>query len=149
MYIRTVAYGRFTRKRTLVPLLANAHCTTVHFATHMKPKITMSDPVLDHLRDRLQPYLTERLGAPVSITSITRLIGGACQDNYGLDLQIDDSAPAAYVLRTDKGKALSGSLSRAVEYKVVEAAHRARVRTPAPFLLEESPDVIGHPFYIM
>ncbi len=101
------------------------------------------------MQDLLEHYLTERLGTPAKITMIKPLIGGACQDNYALDLAIGEASPAEYVLRTDKGKALEASLNRVDEYRVIEAACKAGVRTPKPFLLEPSSDVIGHPFYLM
>ncbi|MHB8627147.1 MAG: phosphotransferase family protein [Aggregatilineales bacterium] len=104
----------------------------------------------DILPARLQTYLSERLNAPVTITRFTPLIGGACQDNYAIDLRIGDNPVLGeYVLRTDKGRALALSLSRVVEYHVIEAAYRGGVKAPEPFLLEPSPDVIGHPFYLM
>ena len=109
----------------------------------------MPDLPASALHQRLTAYLTDRLGAPVTIERLTLMIGGACQDNFGVDLHIGEQPTRPYVLRTDKGKALAASLSRADEYHVIEAAHRAGVLTPAPFLLEESPDVIGHPFYLM
>ncbi len=105
--------------------------------------------VSDTLQTRLESYLSDRLRQKVSIRAMKPLIGGACQDHYALDLVIDGAPTAEYVLRTDKGKALDASLSREAEYHVVEAAYTAGVRTPAPFLLEPSPDVIGHPFYLM
>jgi len=101
------------------------------------------------VRDRLIDYLIDRCHAPILISHLTAMIGGACQENYAVDLQVGDQPMRGYVLRTDKGKALAASLSRADEYHVIEAAHRAGVLTPAPFLLEESASVIGHPFYLM
>jgi aminoglycoside phosphotransferase (APT) family kinase protein len=111
--------------------------------------IAPATPALDQLTDRLQPYLTGRLQQPVQITALKLLIGGACQDNFAIDLQIGDQPSASYVLRTDKGKALAASLNRVDEYGVMAAAYQAGVKTPQPFLLEPSPTVIGHPFYLM
>lgn len=104
---------------------------------------------LQLLQTRLEVYLSERLKAPTIITAMKPLIGGACQDNYAIDLSAGGLPPAQYVLRTDKGRALDASLSRADEYAVIEAAYNAGVKTPKPFLLEPSPEVIGHPFYLM
>ncbi len=104
----------------------------------------------ESLQARLQTYLAERLNAPVKISRLTPLIGGACQDNYAIDLLVGENpTPDEYVLRTDKGRALALSLSRVDEYQVIEATHRAGVKTPRPFLLEPTPDVIDHPFYLM
>lgn len=104
---------------------------------------------LDALKARLESYLAERLHAPTTITAIKPLIGGACQEHYALDVSVGGASPAEYVLRTDKGKALDASLSRVAEYQVIEAAYTAGVKTPKPFLLEASPALIGHPFYLM
>ncbi len=105
------------------------------------------------LSQRLETYLAERIASPVAITRLEALVGGACQDNYALTV----SAPAndlfgtdtTFVLRTDSGQALGGSLSRADEYHVMLAAYAAGVRTSQPVLLEENTGVIGHPFYLM
>src|SRR5215471_15744177 len=109
----------------------------------------MSSPG-ESLQSCVQTYLTERLNAPVTVTRFTSLIGGACQENYAIDLVMGDNPiPGQYVLRTDKGRALALSLGREAEYHVIESACRGGVKTPEPFLLEPSPDVIGHPFYLM
>jgi aminoglycoside phosphotransferase (APT) family kinase protein len=103
---------------------------------------------LQALKSQLETYLAARLNAPVEVVDMKPLIGGACQDNWAIDLQIGDEV-TPLVLRTDKGQALEGSLSREIEYHVIEAAHQAGVQTPKPFLLERSPALTGYPFYLM
>lgn len=80
------------------------------------------------------------------------LTGGACQDNYLMDLEVQGgSQSGAYnlVMRTDKGASLFASLSRADEFAVCALAHHAGVKTPKPMWLETDTSVIGNPFYFM
>jgi aminoglycoside phosphotransferase (APT) family kinase protein len=106
--------------------------------------------------DKLQAYLASKTGTSVEIAEFRQLSGGACQDNYLLHLKsgmLDGSAAPAttekLVLRTDKGGALLGSLSRAQEYQVIEKAVAAGVLTPPVKWLSENTAIVGHPFYLM
>jgi aminoglycoside phosphotransferase (APT) family kinase protein len=115
------------------------------------------DLSIEELRARLEAYLSAATSARARITAVEQLVGGACQDNYGLEVEIDagggglggHALQGAVVLRTDRGQALGGSLTRAHEYRVMLAAYRAGVPTPEPLLLEEDARHIGHPFYLM
>ncbi|MBL8018603.1 MAG: phosphotransferase family protein [Leptospirales bacterium] len=80
------------------------------------------------------------------------LTGGACQDNYLVDLKIeagDHKGDHRLVMRTDKGASLLASLSRIDEFGVCELAFNAGVKTPRPLWLEPGSDIIGNPFYFM
>lgn len=80
------------------------------------------------------------------------LTGGACQDNYLIDLEVEGGPEAGVyrlVMRTDKGASLFASLARADEFAVCALAHGAGVKTPRPMWLEKSKEVIGNPFYFM
>ena len=104
------------------------------------------------LKDKIQNYLSSRLGGKVSITNMISLTGGACQDNYLTDLHVEGgeySGSHSYVFRTDKGASLFSSLSRVEEYRVIEMAYNAGVKTPKPIWLEENRSTIGNPFYFM
>ena len=98
--------------------------------------------------ERLAAYFTEKSGTPAKITEFRQLSGGACQDNY---LARIESAGGSedLVLRTDKGGALLGSLTRPQEYQVIERAVAAGVQTPAVKWLSEDTAIVGHPFYLM
>jgi aminoglycoside phosphotransferase (APT) family kinase protein len=91
--------------------------------------------------DKLKAYLSERAGAPVEINEFRQLSGGACQDNYLVAMAHGGSTALTNhetcVLRTDKGGALLGSLSRAQEYQVIERAVAAGVLTPPVKWLSE------------
>lgn len=102
--------------------------------------------------EKLSEYLSARLDSRVSITNLKSLSGGACQDNYLVDINVSQgkySGPHELVLRTDKGGSLFSSLSRMDEYQVCKAVHDAGVSTPAPVWLETNPNILGHPFYFM
>ena len=104
------------------------------------------------LKNKVEKYLSERLNTTVEISNMTSLSGGACQDNYLTDLSIksgDWSGNHSFVFRTDKGASLFSSLSRIEEFKVIQMAYNAGVKTPRPIWLEESRSTIGNPFYFM
>lgn len=104
------------------------------------------------LQKRLEQYLSNRLGGSVRIQTMDSLSGGACQENYLVDLEIDagpERGKHSLVMRTDKGGSLLNSLSRAQEFVVAKAAHQAGVRTPRPRWLEAGSDALGNPFYFM
>jgi aminoglycoside phosphotransferase (APT) family kinase protein len=86
------------------------------------------------------------------ITTFERLPGGAIQDNWMLDVEIDGGpwqGTHGFVLRTDALSGVSASLTRAQEYAVLCAAHAAGVIAPEPVFLCSDVDVIGRVFFIM
>jgi aminoglycoside phosphotransferase (APT) family kinase protein len=88
----------------------------------------------------------------VRVNRYARLSGGAIQDNWSLDVDIDGGAfhgAHRYVLRTDAPSTVASSLTRAQEFAVLRVAHAAGVSTPAPLLLCTDPRVIGRAFFIM
>ncbi|MCA3016561.1 MAG: phosphotransferase family protein [Myxococcaceae bacterium] len=70
-----------------------------------------------------------------SLTSLKPLHGGACQENFKVELLLD-GAPTTLALRSDAKTSLPGSLTRRVEYEVIRAAVAAGVRTPGVRWLE-------------
>ncbi|HMV43818.1 MAG TPA: phosphotransferase family protein [Leptospiraceae bacterium] len=106
----------------------------------------------EDLKSKLESYLTDRLRGNANVTNMIPLSGGACQDNYLLDLNINNgefSGEHRLVFRTDKGASLLASLSRIDEFKVCEITSSHGVKTPKPYWLETKEDVIGSPFYFM
>jgi aminoglycoside phosphotransferase (APT) family kinase protein len=93
----------------------------------------MTSSELGELRERIEAHLSKATTGAVSIASIEKLAGGACQDNYVL---VATFAAGAFegvrklVLRSDANTSLPGSLSRQKEYAVIRAAAAAGVRTP-------------------
>ena len=93
---------------------------------------------LAELRSALEAHLAEQTGRPARIKSLEPLGGGACQDNYRVDLEGEgDEAPRTLALRSDARKSLPGSIHRKDELAVIEAAVKAGVKTPAARYLAE------------
>jgi aminoglycoside phosphotransferase (APT) family kinase protein len=63
------------------------------------------------------------------LLSVTPLHGGACQENYRVELLIGDT-PTTLALRSDAKTSLAESIPRRVEYAVIDAAVAAGVKTP-------------------
>ena len=78
---------------------------------------------------RVVEFVRNQINESVSLLACRPLTGGACQENYRVDLSIDD-APASFVLRSDSETSLPGSLGRRDEFAVIKAAHEAGVCTP-------------------
>jgi aminoglycoside phosphotransferase (APT) family kinase protein len=87
-------------------------------------------PELSELRTRIETHLSEAAGAPASVSTLERLAGGACQDNYVVVVAFA-SGERRLVLRSDAKTSLPGSIDRAKEYHVICAAVGGGVRTPA------------------
>lgn len=78
------------------------------------------------LRGRIAAHLSGELRVPVVVSRLDPLAGGACQDNWKVEL----GDARRFVLRSDSRTSISGSLDRAGELKVVQAAVAAGVHTP-------------------
>lgn len=87
------------------------------------------------------PALAERIGAHcsrhadgrVEIHSVRPLAGGACQDNFAVELSIVGGLQHGahrLVLRSDSSHLLDGTLDRAAEFEVIGAAVSVGVQTP-------------------
>jgi aminoglycoside phosphotransferase (APT) family kinase protein len=99
-------------------------------------------------RTRLAAWLSEAAGAPVSITRMALLSGGAIQQNWALDVTLGGTEQR-WVLRTDNVAVLSVSLPRPAEFALLCAAHAADATVPQPLFCCESRDVTGAPFFVM
>lgn len=107
---------------------------------------------IEKMQDTLESYLARRLGSSVTIHGLKPISGGACQENYAFDLEVDSRTSSAVyklVMRKDRGGSLDGSLSRPQEFRVIERAFSAGVLTPEAMWLEEDLSVLGSPFYFM
>lgn len=65
-----------------------------------------------------------------TLTSVKPLHGGACQENFKIELTLDGT-PQTMALRSDAKSSLPGSIQRKAEFSVIEAATKAGVKTPA------------------
>jgi aminoglycoside phosphotransferase (APT) family kinase protein len=89
---------------------------------------------MSELAARLQAALRDRAGVGVEVRSVEPLAGGACQDNFRVELAGD----RRMVLRSDAPRSLPRSLGRREEFAVIRAAVSAGVRTPeARWLLQD------------
>ncbi len=82
------------------------------------------------LADKLTAHVAAATGKTVNISKVDLLPGGACQENYKVELRVGDDAAETLVLRADSKGSLPGSLDRAGEARVIGAACAAGVKTP-------------------
>lgn len=102
--------------------------------------------------NRLEVWIARQSGGRAQVRDISRLSGGAIQENWHLLLDIDGGDwPGSHdlVLRKDAPSGVSVSHGRAEEFALLKAAHKADVAVPTPCVLCEDPDVLGTPFFLM
>lgn len=101
------------------------------------------------IRERLSAFIARSSGcASASVVALERMSGGAVQENWALDVEIDGHV-RQWVLRTDARAAVRESLSRAQEFAVMQAVQEAQVFAPRPLYLCEDPAIAGRRFFIM
>jgi aminoglycoside phosphotransferase (APT) family kinase protein len=118
------------------------------------PERTDALPLPDNaITARLCVYLQTRIAADeVAVYSITRLSGGAIQENWALRINVRGGLHAGgqtWVLRCNASATVATSLSRAHEFAILSVAHNAGVKVAKPILLCEDSAVIGSEFFIM
>ncbi len=86
---------------------------------------------MEELTQRIRTALSERTGEPVEVGVLAPLTGGACQENFRVELTVGET-PLKLALRSDAKASLPGSVGRAVEFPVITAAVEAGVPTPRP-----------------
>lgn len=94
---------------------------------------------LAELRSSLEARIAGETGKAVAVRSIEPLGGGACQDNYKVEIDLDDGGGVRpMALRSDAQSSLAGSIDRSVEHAVIGAAAARGVTTPrARFLMRD------------
>jgi len=90
-----------------------------------------TDDSREALAGRIGAHLQAETGGAVKLSALQPLAGGACQDNWRVEVELG-GAPRRFVLRSDSKTSLPGSLGRRVELEVVRAAAQAGVKTPEP-----------------
>jgi aminoglycoside phosphotransferase (APT) family kinase protein len=102
------------------------------------------------------PLLAARLGTltrgQVRVENVVPLVGGACQDNFQVEVTIEGGEHAGrhrLVLRSDARRSLPGSLGRKDEFAVIRAAHARGVKTPGVLFLLPSLFRDGADAYLM
>lgn len=94
----------------------------------------------------------ETHASDVRVTTFERLPGGAIQDNWTLDVEIDGGpwqGTHGLVLRTDAPSGVAVSLTRAQEFEVLSVAYAGGVTAPKPLFLCRDLEVIGRVFFLM
>ncbi len=104
-------------------------------------------------QERLCRFVAAAAGATrATIVSIAPLRGGAIQENWAVDIEMEGGAGAgrhALVLRTDAPSRVAASHGRAQEYALLKLARAAGVAVPEPLWLCSDPAVVGRAFYLM
>lgn len=101
------------------------------------------------VRERLAAFIARAAGArSVTVAALERMSGGAVQENWALDVQLD-GVLRRWVLRTDAGVAVRESSTRAQEFAVLKVMRVANVFAPEPLHLCEDVGVTGRRFFIM
>lgn len=105
-------------------------------------------------RAALERFIGTAAGASsVAIVAAKLLSGGAVQENWSIDLQIEGgplAGKAGCVLRCDSPTAgVAISHGRAQEFALLKAVFDAGVTVPEPLWLCADPAVISRPFFIM
>ncbi len=108
---------------------------------------------LARFKTALEGFLAEAAGAEAaSVEEVRPLTGGAIQENWLVDVRFAGGPMAGrqeLVLRSDAPSAVAASLTRAEEFRLLQAARAAGVSVPEPLWLCEDPTVLGKPFYLM
>ncbi len=81
------------------------------------------------IEERVAAHIKSASGADVIVNQVKLLTGGACQENFKVDVTLDGTA-TTFVLRSDAPTKLPGSIDRKEEFGVLERAAAAGVRTP-------------------
>src|SRR4051812_1613433 len=96
---------------------------------------------LGDLKIAIEAHLAAETGGAATVRALDPLGGGACQDNYRVEVTLTAGELAGdhlLVLRSDAVRSLPGSIHRGDEFAVITAAVRASVKTPtARFLAKD------------
>jgi aminoglycoside phosphotransferase (APT) family kinase protein len=115
--------------------------------------VTPAEARLAAFKGSLEGFLAGTVEAEtVSIEEARPLSGGGIQENWLIDARVSGGPWAGrqeLVLRTDAPSGLAVSLTRAQEFRLLQAARAAGVTVPEPLWLCEDAGVLGKPFYLM
>src|SRR5215213_3535274 len=107
----------------------------------------------DATRTRLAQFIREASGASdVRVTRLARMSGGAVQQNWAVDAEVVGGAFAgtqAWVLRMDAPARVAESLTRAEEFRVLQAVQQANVLAPRALWLCDDRSIVGSAFFLM
>lgn len=95
---------------------------------------------------QIAAYLARRWGAPVSVTALSRIPGGASRETYRFDA-ICGGRTRALILRRDPTGSLIDT-DRRIEFQAYRTVH-GRLPVPEPIALEPGGDELERPFFLM
>ncbi|MCW5698976.1 MAG: phosphotransferase [Rhodospirillales bacterium] len=108
---------------------------------------------MDDRKESLERFLKQAAAADrVVISTLTRMPGGAIQDNWLMDAEIEGGPFAgklAAVVRADPESVPAVSHDRHEEFALLKAAFAAGVTVPEPLWLCDEPTVLERPFFVM
>lgn len=102
---------------------------------------------MSELERALWAEVHERHGADASIAALELIPGGASQEAWKLDVDTGGERLELIVRRDLGGRMFATALSRALEFRVIEAAYDAGVPAPRPFYCVD--DLAGRPAFVM
>ncbi|MFI4989012.1 MAG: phosphotransferase family protein, partial [Alphaproteobacteria bacterium] len=104
----------------------------------------------EEIRAPLEAFIAARAGTRAArITHLARLGGGAVQENWRIDAELDGTATALVLRVSSASEGVSESMSRTQEFALLSAVHAAGIAVPEPLWLAPDASVIGRPFLIM
>jgi aminoglycoside phosphotransferase (APT) family kinase protein len=99
--------------------------------------------------EAIEAFLAREWGAErVRVTQAGMMSGGAIQENWKLDIDVDGKVLRT-VLRTDAPSSLDVSHGRAEEYALFNAAHAAGTTVPKPLVLGRNVEGMERSFFLM
>jgi aminoglycoside phosphotransferase (APT) family kinase protein len=105
-------------------------------------------PIKD-FSERLERFLSDKLGGPMRITGARQLPGGASRDTWAVDATGAGETLALVVRRDLGGQIMDEALGRDGEFLVLQKAHAAGVAVPRPCWLCMDESVLGSAFFVM
>jgi aminoglycoside phosphotransferase (APT) family kinase protein len=99
-------------------------------------------------RSRLAAWLAATLRERVDTLTISRLSGGAIQENWLVEAALA-SGPRSFVLRKDAPATIGASHGRAEEFALLRLARAAGVLVPEPVAFCDDASVLSGPFALM
>jgi hypothetical protein len=95
---------------------------------------------LESLRKKVAAHATEQANAKVQVLALEPLAGGACQENFRVDLAIDHQGKKRMVLRSDAKASLAAAstASRIHQHLKQTLSNRLAVANPR---FDLSPDI--------
>ena len=100
------------------------------------------------LQARLESFLSENVGRPVSVSGLSRLPGGASRETWSFTADIGGGA-RRLILRRDPPRASVGTMDRQTESELLRRAASAGVPVPEVLWAPADPAVLGSPAFVM